>query len=187
MSTSAVFLILAVPVMAAGLLWYRADYRRFGRTTALGVSALLAAWFMPMCVLGFSIPFFSAPSRPLQYVGYLLMASGLALLVFPLRRFSPRMIVGRQVEGLITSGVYRFTRNPQYVAWFLFVLGYAMTGRSAMAYLGVALYLVVAHLTARVEEEHLERLYGDEYLRYKASTPRYLPMTRRVWKGLTGR
>jgi protein-S-isoprenylcysteine O-methyltransferase Ste14 len=170
---------MAAPVVALGLVRYRADYRRHGRTTAPGVVALLAAWFMPMGVLGFAIPFFPTPTRPIHYLGYVLMLTGLALLLLPLLRFSPSMVVGRKVEGLITGGVYGYSRNPQYAAWFLFVFGYAMTGRSVMAYVGVALYMVVAHLTALVEEEHLERAYGAEYRRYRASTPRYFRWFRR--------
>jgi len=176
MSTSTVFLILSGPIMAVGLFWYRSDYRRYGQTTPLGVTALLLAWFMPMCVLGFAIPFFPAPTRPLQYLGYGLMLLGLFLLLIPLHRFSTPKMLGQEVEGLITEGIYRYSRNPQYVAWFLFILGYAMTGRSAMAYLGVTLWVVLAHLTVLVEEEHLDRLFGEEYRRYRARTSRYFPV-----------
>jgi protein-S-isoprenylcysteine O-methyltransferase Ste14 len=173
MGVSTVFLILSPPVIAAGMLRYRNDYRRYGKTTPLGVALLLAAWFMPMCVLGFAIPFFAAPRTWLQYVGYALMILGLVLSLVPLHRFSPRMVVGRDPPRLITDGVYRYSRNPQYVTFAAFVLGYAMTGRALMAYVGVVLYCIVAHLTARVEEEHLQRQFGDAYRRYMKATPRY--------------
>ncbi len=174
MDTSMVFLLVSPLVIAAGILRYRADYRRYGRTTAPGVVGLLAAWFMPMCVLGFAIPLFPAPVRVAQYLGYGLMILGLAMTLAPLRRFSSRMVVGMDPDELVTGGVYLRSRNPQYVAFFLFVLGYALTGRALMAYVGVALYMVVVHLTVRVEEEHLERRFGDAYRRYQTSVPRYL-------------
>ncbi|MEJ2678121.1 MAG: methyltransferase [Gemmatimonadota bacterium] len=174
MGTSAILLILSPPVIAAGMLRYRHDYRRYGKTTPLGVVLLLAAWFMPMGVLGFAIPFFAPPRTALQYAGYALMILGLTLSLVPLRAFSPKMVVGRDAPRLFSGGVYRFSRNPQYVTFAAFVLGYAMTGRALMAYAGVALYCIVAHLTARVEEEHLERQFGEAYRRYRAATPRYL-------------
>jgi protein-S-isoprenylcysteine O-methyltransferase Ste14 len=55
----------------------------------------------------------------------------------------------------------------------LFPVGYALVGQRVMAFVGVALYVVVMHLTVLVEEEHLERCFGDEYRRYKERTPRY--------------
>lgn len=174
MGTSAILLILSPVVIPAGMLKYRSDYRQYGRTTPLGVVLLLAAWFMPMGVLGFAIPFFAAPRTLIQYLGYALMVFGLALSLVPLHAFSPKMVVGRDAPRLITDGVYRFSRNPQYVTFAAFVLGYAMTGRALMAYVGVALYCIVAHLTARVEEEHLERVFGEAYRRYRETTPRYL-------------
>lgn len=175
MGTSEIFLILSPPVIAAGILAYRRDYRRHGRTTALGFLLLMGAWLMPMCVLGFAIPFFAAPRTPLQYLGYGLMVLALTSSLIPLRRFSARMVAGRDTGRLVTAGVYRFCRNPQYVAFFPFVLGYAMTGYAGLAYVGAALYAIVVHLTVLVEEEHLERLFGDAYRRYKEQTPRYLP------------
>lgn len=174
MGASTLFLILSPVVIPAGLLKYRNDYRRYGRTTPWGVVLLLAAWLMPMCVLGFAIPLFAAPHNVLQYAGYALMAVGLALSLIPLKTFSLKMIVGMDAPRLITDGVYRYSRNPQYVTFAVFVLGYAMTGRALLAYVGVALCFLVTHLTARVEEEHLERVFGEAYGGYKATTPRYL-------------
>lgn len=174
MGTSEILLILSPFVITAGLLRYRRDYRRHGRTTKVGVFLLLAAWFMPMSVLGFAVPLFSQPERPAQFIGYGLMVLALVLTLIPLRRFSSRMVVGWDADRLVTSGAYRWSRNPQYVAFVPFALGYAMTGRSILAYIGVALFLLVVHLTMLVEEEHLERVFGDAYRRYRQATPRYL-------------
>ncbi|MCG6988095.1 MAG: hypothetical protein LJF06_07945 [Gemmatimonadetes bacterium] len=63
MSTSAFCLLLSGPVVAVGLLRYRADLRRRGRTTSLGVTLLLAAWLMPHPVLGFALPMFQPTLR----------------------------------------------------------------------------------------------------------------------------
>ncbi len=174
MDMSEIALGLAPAACAVGILKYRSDYRRFGRTTLLGVVLLFAAWIAPHVILGFSIPMFVSPERPLQFVGYGLMALGLALALIPMRRFSPRMVVGRDQKRLVTSNIYRFSRNPQYTGYALFPLGYALTGQSLLAWVGVALFLVLMHLTVLVEEEHLERCFGEEYLRYKERTPRYL-------------
>lgn len=175
MGTSEAFLVLSPPVIAAGLLKYRHDYRRSGRTTAPGVLLLLAAWLMPMCVLGYAGPLFPEPTGARAYAGYGLMVLGLALSLVPLWRFTTAMVVGRDTHRLITTGVYGRSRNPQYLAFLPFVAGYALVLNTPMAWVGVALYLGLVHFTVRVEEEHLERAFGDEYRRYAVRTPRYLP------------
>jgi protein-S-isoprenylcysteine O-methyltransferase Ste14 len=173
MEMNKILLALAPAVIAIGVLKYRSDYRRFGRTTVLGVVLLLAAWFVPHIVLGYSMPMFPPPRAPVQWIGYGLMVVGVVLVLIPLRRFSSRMFVGVDTKRLITSDIYRFSRNPQYTGYALFPLGYAMVGHTWMAYAAVALFVVLMHLTVRVEEEHLERQFGDEYRRYKEETPRY--------------
>lgn len=168
-------LLLSGPVIAAGLGRYRVDYRRRGHTTHLGVAALLAAWLMPHLVLGFSSPMFPAPQDARQWVGYALMVIGLVACSLVLRgRFSPAMVVGSDARTLVTGGPYRWSRNPQYVAYTPFPVGYAVVGDDVMGWAGVALYLVVVHLTVLVEEEHLERAFGDRFRDYRSTTPRYL-------------
>lgn len=173
MPLSEIFLALSPAVIAIGVLKYRSDYRRFGRTTVLGVVLLLTAWVMPHMVLGYSMGMFPPPRTPVQWIGYGLMVVGVVLVLIPLRRFSSRMFVGVDAKRLITSDVYRFSRNPQYTGYALFPLGYAMVGHTWVAYAAVALFVVLMHLTVLVEEEHLERQFGGEYRRYKEKTPRY--------------
>ena len=175
MSTSALCLLLSGPVIAVGLLRYRADFRRLGRTTSLGVTVLLAAWLMPHLVLGFALPMFRSPHTPRQWTGYALMVLGLVgcgLVMW--RRFSTAMVLGRDASTLVTDGPYRWSRNPQYVTYLLLPVGYALTGSAVMAWVGVALLLVLVHLTVLVEEEHLEGRFGDRYRAYRRATPRYL-------------
>ena len=81
--------------------------------------------------------------------------------------------MGIDTKRLITSDIYRYSRNPQYTGYALFPLGYAMVGHTLVAYASVVLFVVLMHLTVLVEEEHLERKFGDEYHRYKEKTPRY--------------
>lgn len=175
MDTSLWCLLLSGPVIALGLLRYRSDYRRHGFVTPVGVALLLVAWLMPHLVLGYSFPMFSVPRTVHQWAGYGLMGLGLVSCEMVLRgRFSLAMTVGVDADTLLTGGPYRWSRNPQYVAYAPFIVGYALTGMRATGWAGVALWLVLVHLIVLVEEEHLERRFGDRYRRYRTRTPRYL-------------
>lgn len=76
---------------------------------------------------------------------------------------------------LVTDGLFRFSRNPMYIAVMLILCGWAWGFRS-LAVSGYAVLVMLAfHLrVVFYEEPWLARAYGDEWQRYKARTPRWL-------------
>jgi len=87
-------------------------------------------------------------------------------------------------KHLVTSGPYRFTRNPMYLATLTILLGWCVLWDSS----GLHIYLVVTLcvLVVRVyflEEVWVERHFGSEWQRYRARTPRWLIPVRRVHAG----
>ncbi len=77
-------------------------------------------------------------------------------------------------EGLVTGGLYRYSRNPQYVASILgfFGAGLAHGGTQAIVLSGLAVLVYV--IMPFTEEPWLQQAYGDVYLDYKRRTPRFL-------------
>jgi protein-S-isoprenylcysteine O-methyltransferase Ste14 len=76
---------------------------------------------------------------------------------------------------VITSGTYRYSRNPGYVSLALIQVGVALLLDNAWILLTLLPALLVMHYGVIVREEaYLERKFGDEYLRYKASVRRWL-------------
>ena len=54
------------------------------------------------------------------------------------------------------------------------LLGISFMGRSGLAFAFTVVFAIVIHLyTTRLAEPYLERLYGEEYRRYKSRTARY--------------
>ena len=81
---------------------------------------------------------------------------------------------------LVTTGPYRYTRNPILFGAFLYFLGvstlsgsYTMIGLSAVFFTAPLLHAKF------VEERELLKLFGEEYRRYRDATPFFLPMGRR--------
>ena len=77
--------------------------------------------------------------------------------------------------GLVTGGLYRYSRNPIYVAMLTALLGFALLLPSWIS-LGL---LIGAGLGIRRhvgdEEAYLGRTYGEEYRRYAARVGRFVP------------
>lgn len=100
----------------------------------------------------------------------------------------------KRKKGLVTSGPYRWVRNPQYFGAMLFIIN--MTSRSYREVLGDVGWLgprgtllvwigtLLAYiLLALVEELHLTRTFGKAYTAYKEKTAFLIPfvVTRRRW------
>jgi protein-S-isoprenylcysteine O-methyltransferase Ste14 len=82
----------------------------------------------------------------------------------------------RDVQRLVTYGVFSWMRNPLYVGNFLVWIGFVI-GSGVLSFLPVAILLFALEYTliVRYEEGVLESIFGAEYLAYKARTPRWIP------------
>jgi protein-S-isoprenylcysteine O-methyltransferase Ste14 len=87
----------------------------------------------------------------------------------------------RNVQRLVTYGVFAWSRNPLYNGNFLIWLGFAIiSGVLWFLPIVVLLFAFEYSLIVRYEEGVLESTFGDEYLRYKLQTPRWIPRVPRV-------
>jgi protein-S-isoprenylcysteine O-methyltransferase Ste14 len=85
------------------------------------------------------------------------------------------IVPGRPAHALVTSGPYRFTRNPMYVGMaFLYVgLALALSVLWALALLPAVLLIVDRRVIAP-EERYLEAKFGEQYAAYKRRVRRWL-------------
>lgn len=77
--------------------------------------------------------------------------------------------------SLVTSGVYRFTRNPMYLGIALVLLGWAVFLSSAVALLGPLVFILYIRDFQIVPEERvLTGIFGATYSEYQAKVRRWL-------------
>ena len=115
------------------------------------------------------------PAAALNIAGLLLIAIGLVLRVLA-RGWKAENSRG----SLVTSGLYSYIRHPLYVASFLIGLGLCLIlgdGIVLIAYL--ILYVVIHGLVIQGEERWMAEHWGEDYRRYAARVPRFLPRLRR--------
>ncbi len=77
--------------------------------------------------------------------------------------------------GLVTTGLYRFVRHPQYIALTLLGLGILLTWGRALMFLAFFLMMFLYYYLAKSEERNCLRLFGADYERYRARTSFILP------------
>lgn len=94
---------------------------------------------------------------------------------FARARTTPDPTHPKAARVLVTSGVYRFTRNPMYLGDLLMLLGWAAWLSSPLAAVGAVLF--VAYIDAfqiGPEERALADLFGDRYAEFRSRVRRWL-------------
>jgi protein-S-isoprenylcysteine O-methyltransferase Ste14 len=82
----------------------------------------------------------------------------------------------REVQRLVTYGVFGWVRNPLYVGNFLIWMGFTViSGVYWFLPIAALLFALEYTLIVRYEEGVLESIFGSSYLTYKSRTPRWLP------------
>lgn len=80
-----------------------------------------------------------------------------------------------KASSLVTTGIYRITRNPMYVGLFLGLIAWATGLASPLLLLGPVVFLLyVSRFQIHPEERVLFELFGAEYSNYKAKVRRWL-------------
>jgi protein-S-isoprenylcysteine O-methyltransferase Ste14 len=116
------------------------------------------------------------PAPPaLRVAGVGQLVAGAALVAAGMAEFgTSAQITGTSAGGLRTGGVYRISRNPQYVGLILAAAGGASARRSGPAAGLAAALAAVYRWWVPVEEQALTRTFGQPYRTYLAATPRWL-------------
>lgn len=82
----------------------------------------------------------------------------------------------RDVQRLVTYGIFGWVRNPLYVGNFFIWMGFVViSGVLWFLPLAIVIFAVEYTLIVSYEEGVLESIFGQEYLDYKRTTPRWIP------------
>ena len=77
-------------------------------------------------------------------------------------------------DGLVTGGLYRFSRNPQYTASIIGLIGLSLGANSILTIIMSVVMSGAYAMMALVEEDWLKQLYGAPYRDYCRETSRFL-------------
>ena len=133
----------------------------------------------------FRPPFFAAEATRLA--GLAFIVAGVPGLLDSFARFAleglgtPAPIA--PPRNLVVSGLYRYVRNPMYVAVIAIILGQALLFGDWRLILYGALFWLATHLFVVIyEEPKLEQTFGAEYETFRTNVPRWIPRMM-AWQG----
>ena len=157
---SAIFLVVAPGIVAGYVPW------------------LISRWHVGAPLLGIS---------SFRVLGVLLVAAGLPVLLDSFARFAlqglgtPAPIF--PTRHLVVSGLFRYVRNPMYVAVLSLILGQGLFfGSARVLEYGIAVWVGFYLFVPIYEEPTLRKSYGREYEEFRANVPRWIPRLR-PWRG----
>jgi protein-S-isoprenylcysteine O-methyltransferase Ste14 len=131
---------------------------------------LTYAVFLPMVV-----SWVYAVFLPLQ-LGTIWLYSGLIICLFGMVFTSVAILnfATSPKDKVITKGLYRFTRNPTYIGMILMQTGLGIACSSWLYLLLTVVLMVLLNANLSAEERYCLHRYGDDYQKYKNSTPRWI-------------
>jgi len=125
---------------------------------------------IPLVMPGSTSPFRWEVGLALIAIGEAIRLAGVAAAGTVTRRRS------RNVQRLVTYGIFAWVRNPLYIGNFLVWMGFVtISGVLWFLPIAILLFAVEYELIVRYEEGVLESIFGRDYLEYKNCTPRWIP------------
>jgi len=107
-------------------------------------------------------------------LGYALLFIGIGIFIQGWRE----LYRARQQNRLITTGLYRYVRHPQYAGLFLGLFGEGIVHWPTLFSVAIFPLIVIAYYyLARSEERKVIEQFGDEYREYQAYVPMFIPLT----------
>lgn len=153
---TALFFAIAPGVVAGVIPWWLTRWRVRGR---------LADW------------------APVRVAGLILLILGVTVLVQAFVRFvaegrgTPAPVA--PTERLVVGGLYRYVRNPMYLAVVAAITGQALAlGQPVLLGYAAVVWVVVASFVRWYEEPTLARQFGAQYEAYRRAVPAWWPRTR---------
>lgn len=154
------------------------DMERHGSMRSSTAAGMWAAYTAHTALTGAALARRSLPlpipPAVARVAGSAMVAAGAGLCVAGMSRFTGvEELTGTSNQSLLTTGVYRHSRNPQYLGYLTVLAGAAVVRCSGAALASTAALAAVYSAWIPVEEAHLTELYGQSYTDYARRAHRW--------------
>ena len=133
-----------------------------------------------------SLVYFSSTKLELIYLPYrqivsvIILIIGLIVIVSPVvdfikSRTTINPVKFKNVNRLVTTGIYRYSRNPMYLGMILIIISTTVYYLNFLSVFSpLIFYIWINKFQINREEIFLEDKFGSEYLKYKSKTRRWI-------------
>lgn len=140
------------------------------------VGSFLTGWILETRVR--TLPLASDDSAALELAGAIALAAGFAFSfwgIWTFHRARTAIMPTRPASTFVTSGPYRFSRNPMYVGLTAAYTGLSVMANTLWPIVLLPLALAALHgIVIRREERYLAAHFGSEYTEYRRRVRRWL-------------
>ncbi|MFJ7728616.1 methyltransferase family protein [Neobacillus sp. NPDC097160] len=102
------------------------------------------------------------------YIGLIIFISGIVLYAVSIVNYA-----NPKINGINVNGLYRISRNPMYIAYFIYFLGCVLLTQSWILLGLLIVFQISAHWIILSEERWCIKRFGEEYIKYMNRVRRY--------------
>jgi protein-S-isoprenylcysteine O-methyltransferase Ste14 len=156
------------------------DYEKRSKLSPLSylLELLVFALHANLVYLALPVKWPNLPALPdnryILAIYWTLILSGLLILLISWFKLGTLPSFGIDKNKLTTTGLYRYSRNPQLVGYSVMLVAITIAYFSWLVVAWFVLFIVISAFMVRTEEEFLERKYADEYWKYRNKVRRIL-------------
>jgi len=96
-------------------------------------------------------------------ISSIMILAGLALIIMGWRKI-------HKAEGLVTEGIYRYSRHPQYLGILFITSGFIIQWPTILTVIMWPVLVIMYIRLAKKEEKEMEEKFGEEFRKYKKET-----------------
>jgi protein-S-isoprenylcysteine O-methyltransferase Ste14 len=145
--------------------------------------AFFSVWFFDSYILYFSIELSSYIPLPIRIVPFILvLIIGITFVQLATKILFHNEHGERNEEHghhhpdkIIDSGILTYVRNPMYLGVLLFYLAFVLVTLSIASLMTWIVIFTTYNRLATYEEKQLEKMFGEDYLKYKKRVFKWLP------------
>lgn len=131
-----------------------------------------------MILLYFILPIHVLFRFPYSLIGIPILLIGIIISILGSAKFEKEETTSMTFDEpnvLVVSGLYKYTRNPMYLGFALFIIGiWLLMSSISSAFIAIIFLIVLDRYYIPFEEKMLEKKFGQDYLSYKKRVRKWI-------------